>query len=618
MIHEDYQTAYARIWYDGHLVLGQRYEVNIENELSDADFVLLVLTKNTVEKGNYVLDVEYPLAKKLGKKIIPILTKEVEVQEVSKVFLDLPKPIDYDDVKAVAEAICSTIPEKKRDNADFITMGSAYAYGTETDVDFRLAAHMFFRALEAGDDIPETISHLHNVMTIAPAKDAVLAASVLVDYFSSKGYDEGDYEKYMDALRIEAECYAVLSDYDKEVESLKRGISLLESLGLVNDTYLSLLARMAELIIEGEGLEEAVEYLKRKAPLKLHDPKHPEPIDPDHEYCYIEGEIHNMATVAHIKAVYALAQLNAGELNRYLLNDVYALLMNLSMGDIINYPSSAYHYAVAFQRFATIISAIGGRKILDGMWDKAYENCAMFYPLDTSLSIDIPKHIYSQTKRIVDPSEENFKGEFDEIVSVMTFVPDGLKLKMAMAFLGLATSANAMGKPYGIYAVIGLTLFKEVVEIDPTVQPYAELLNSMLLANGFPDEDSMGKAAKLYEKATAQFDKKDCKKALENLKSALSILDDYMVLDNFVISLYIKINNLLTKCQYEIDWGRKSKNLWSTRKDLTLSLILLPYVEDKDSDLYLDTCLLAEKVYRQSGEAKRSLQYAYLARISAK
>ncbi|HEM6338486.1 TPA: TIR domain-containing protein [Streptococcus suis] len=102
---------YLSVWFDNFLVAGEDYSLAIQENLISSDFVLMCVTKNSLELGNYVLDIEYPLAKKMDKKIIAIAMDDVDIDLVNSFYPDLTKIIQINNIHAVIEEISKIITE---------------------------------------------------------------------------------------------------------------------------------------------------------------------------------------------------------------------------------------------------------------------------------------------------------------------------------------------------------------------------------------------------------------------------------------------------------------------------------------------------------------------------
>lgn len=81
------------VWYDTNLHPGDNYSSTIINNLKSCDLFLMLVTPNILEPNNYVMRVEYPLALKERKQIIPIVLEKTDLKQLYFLYPDLPKCI---------------------------------------------------------------------------------------------------------------------------------------------------------------------------------------------------------------------------------------------------------------------------------------------------------------------------------------------------------------------------------------------------------------------------------------------------------------------------------------------------------------------------------------------
>ncbi|WP_024866420.1 toll/interleukin-1 receptor domain-containing protein [Butyrivibrio sp. FCS014] len=72
------------IWYDDALVEGENYDDQILEQLKGSDVILLVMTPDVLEEGNYVLRCELPDARRFGKRVITFVTEETDPEALGK------------------------------------------------------------------------------------------------------------------------------------------------------------------------------------------------------------------------------------------------------------------------------------------------------------------------------------------------------------------------------------------------------------------------------------------------------------------------------------------------------------------------------------------------------
>ena len=100
LIHNNEFCRDVAIWYDEFLTPGENFDDEIRRIIHDCDLFALTLSPSIAqprvdEKGeehdNYIVMHEYPLARKLGKKILPADFNEVDYAELGKyeVFLNV-------------------------------------------------------------------------------------------------------------------------------------------------------------------------------------------------------------------------------------------------------------------------------------------------------------------------------------------------------------------------------------------------------------------------------------------------------------------------------------------------------------------------------------------------
>ncbi|MBO7727412.1 MAG: toll/interleukin-1 receptor domain-containing protein, partial [Oscillospiraceae bacterium] len=71
LIHQNEFSEKVAIWYDEFLVPGESFNDAIEEALKKSNLFSLVVTPNLVNERNYVMEIEYPMAQKNNKTILP-------------------------------------------------------------------------------------------------------------------------------------------------------------------------------------------------------------------------------------------------------------------------------------------------------------------------------------------------------------------------------------------------------------------------------------------------------------------------------------------------------------------------------------------------------------------
>lgn len=135
-IHSFEELQSLSIWYDEYLIPGEDYSDNIEDEIKKCSLFVMVITPSLLEENNYVLTVEYPLAKKFNKKIIPILAVDTDYYELQKMYFDIPNYccLEQEISKIVYDFRKKDTENYFDDNEKNYLLGLAYLSGINVEV----------------------------------------------------------------------------------------------------------------------------------------------------------------------------------------------------------------------------------------------------------------------------------------------------------------------------------------------------------------------------------------------------------------------------------------------------------------------------------------------------
>ncbi len=153
----------AAIWYDEYLLPGENYETVIEEEIKNCDIFVMVISKNIVEKtnnedgrsaDNYVIRVEYPLALKHHKPVIPIMVDDLDKDSVSETFLNICDPISFGKTDELEKRIneidiCSNDESGDSLYAQYLR-GIAFLNGIFTEPDVKKGIKILKHAADKG------------------------------------------------------------------------------------------------------------------------------------------------------------------------------------------------------------------------------------------------------------------------------------------------------------------------------------------------------------------------------------------------------------------------------------------------------------------------------------
>lgn len=152
LIHSNEMCRDLAIWYDEYLIPGENFNQAIEAALNQCDLFTLLVTENLLEKPNYVMDMEYPAARKAGKTIFPVLMSQTDETRLKEYYEDMPHPTEpahLDDAlqKAFADILR---PERNNSPKHLFFIGLAYLEGIYVEVNHGRAREMIEAAAEQG------------------------------------------------------------------------------------------------------------------------------------------------------------------------------------------------------------------------------------------------------------------------------------------------------------------------------------------------------------------------------------------------------------------------------------------------------------------------------------
>jgi len=105
IIMKDERFRDTSIWFDDYLIYGENFDETIKNAIIECDTFVLAITHNMVNEDNYVISVEYPLAKKLNKNILPIIIEDVDKEIIEEKFPGIGDAIKLEKHKEIPEKL---------------------------------------------------------------------------------------------------------------------------------------------------------------------------------------------------------------------------------------------------------------------------------------------------------------------------------------------------------------------------------------------------------------------------------------------------------------------------------------------------------------------------------
>lgn len=205
ILHDEKELWDVLLWYDEFLTPGEDYSETLQKNLLTCDFVLLLVTPDLFEKGNYVLTHEYPLAKSSGKIIIAVEAESVDEKFLKSVYPYIDLYIRKQDVNSLPKILAEYFrytkgKQKAVDEKRAFILGKAYFHGLWVETNRERGIQLIQQAAEA-DYVPAmkwmaNIYRVGNGVKVSPDKELLWLNRLALLLETVKG------EKYAD-LSIE-------------------------------------------------------------------------------------------------------------------------------------------------------------------------------------------------------------------------------------------------------------------------------------------------------------------------------------------------------------------------------------------------------------------------------
>ena len=155
LIHKNDFCRDIAIWYDEFLTPGENFNDSIKVALEKSELFALAVTPNIINEKNYIMSVEYPMAKQLGKPIVPAELVKTNSVELSYKYPDIPNCIDAHNEQQLSSSLANAlrkiaIRENDSDPEHNFFIGLAYLIGIDVEKDPERAVSLITAAADAG------------------------------------------------------------------------------------------------------------------------------------------------------------------------------------------------------------------------------------------------------------------------------------------------------------------------------------------------------------------------------------------------------------------------------------------------------------------------------------
>lgn len=248
LIHSNEAFKGVAIWYDEFLIPGEDFNDQILEKLYKSDLFTLLVTPNLVNENNYIMNIEYPEAKKAGKIIIPAEVVFTDKLLLNHKYPGIPDVIDGKNIKIITENITNKIFNSKTINVEYnpehqYLLGLAYLNGIDVEVNHDLALKLITTSanLNHVDALHKIIAMYQNGIGVKMDKFEEIKWRIKLINFLQEKYNinqsENNFISFFDEKLLLAKTYVDISDPFNAKEVL---INLLNEVHDLENQYLSI------------------------------------------------------------------------------------------------------------------------------------------------------------------------------------------------------------------------------------------------------------------------------------------------------------------------------------------------------------------------------------------
>ena len=228
LIHKNDFCRDIAIWYDEFLTPGEDFNDSIKAALEKSGLFVMTVTPNLVNEENYIVNTEYPMAKKAHKPVVPFEMVPTDREKLNEIFEELPAVADSKNHVVVTETLLEAVKKlaiKENDGSpqhNFF-IGLAYLGGVDVEVDYERALELITYAAERGlSEADKKLVEMYNngIGVQRDRKIAVKWQEKLIDDLEKEDSDDLFYEI------IECgDMYNELYNYNKAAEKFEYALS---------------------------------------------------------------------------------------------------------------------------------------------------------------------------------------------------------------------------------------------------------------------------------------------------------------------------------------------------------------------------------------------------------
>ena len=109
LIHKNEFCRDIAIWYDEFLTPGENFNEAIKEAMLKSGLFVLTVTPNLVNEINYIMTIEYPMAKEVGKPIVPAELLPTDKAALAEMYEGIPACTDAHDEELLSKALLEAV-----------------------------------------------------------------------------------------------------------------------------------------------------------------------------------------------------------------------------------------------------------------------------------------------------------------------------------------------------------------------------------------------------------------------------------------------------------------------------------------------------------------------------
>jgi len=282
LIHENEFCHDVAIWYDEYLTPGENFNELIAQALEKSELFVLAVTPNLVNEINYVMNIEYPMARDGSKPVLPVEMVDTDKDELKRSYEGIPDPISSQETETLKAILLQRLDQikvsGKNDSRHRFFIGLAYLQGIDVEKNPIRALSMISEAAEAG--LPEAIEKLVSMYSYGDGvtqdyKNALRWQERLTTRFAGiaeESRSDSDMMAYL-LQRIKlAELAYEIELFDKAAQSFENAYEISKALllGVQDEGFFKKIAGFAKrMVSRSEHAQKATFYMARSARMAM-------------------------------------------------------------------------------------------------------------------------------------------------------------------------------------------------------------------------------------------------------------------------------------------------------------------------------------------------------------